>query len=136
MKIFVFVPNEQKNYIFDFVWLSVHCLHFINLNINNILPKVDELRNAIVIEQTEWNLTLTRQKITIISPNFLVWKFYGKAQFPHQEIRWNFGILRSVKLSVVKLKWKDMNNSIEKAWLILIKISSHIIINLHFTWTL
>ena len=22
-------------------------------------------------------------KNTVISPNFLVWKFYGKAQFPH-----------------------------------------------------
>ena len=29
---------------------------------------------------------------TVISPNFLVWKFRGK---PHQEIRWNCGIFRS-----------------------------------------
>ena len=53
----------------------------------------------------------------MISPNFLVWKFCEKAQFPHsfgrarkimrklclstkfphQEIRWNHGILRSAK---------------------------------------
>ena len=41
---------------------------------------------------------------TVISPNFLVWKFCGKAQFrklrfsvrlPHQEIRWNYGVLCS-----------------------------------------
>ena len=51
-------------------------------------------------------------KNTVISPNFLVWKFCGKAQFrespetmqkqclstkfPHQNIRWNYSILRSV----------------------------------------
>ena len=35
-------------------------------------------------------------KNTVISPNFLVWKFCGKAQFSHQEITWNYGILRSV----------------------------------------
>ena len=54
-------------------------------------------------------------KNTVISPNFLVWTFWGKAQFPHsfrrfarncantvpfnkisyQEIRWIYGILRS-----------------------------------------
>ena len=26
-------------------------------------------------------------KNTVISPNLLVWKYCGKAQFPHQEIR-------------------------------------------------
>ena len=26
-------------------------------------------------------------KNAVISPDFLVWKFYEKAQFPHQEIR-------------------------------------------------
>ena len=31
-----------------------------------------------------------------ISPYFLVWKFCGKAQFPHQKIRRNCGILRSI----------------------------------------
>ena len=54
-------------------------------------------------------------KNRVISPNFLVWKFCGKAQFPHsfgelpetmrklylstkfphQEITWNYGIFRS-----------------------------------------
>ena len=52
------------------------------------------------------------EKVTVVSSNFLVWKFCGKAQFPysfgrfaqnyaetclstkfpHQEIRWNYGI--------------------------------------------
>ena len=55
-------------------------------------------------------------KNTVVSPDFLVWKFCGKAKFPHsfgdspetmqklclsakflhQEIRWNNGIFRSV----------------------------------------
>ena len=41
-------------------------------------------------------------KTAVISSNFLVWKFLetlGKlclsTKFPHQEIRWNYGILRS-----------------------------------------
>ena len=29
---------------------------------------------------------------TVISPNFLVCQFGRKAQFPQQEIRWNYGI--------------------------------------------
>ena len=32
---------------------------------------------------------------TKISPNFLVWKFCGNAQFPHQDIRQDLGIFRS-----------------------------------------
>ena len=44
-------------------------------------------------------------KNIVISRNFLVWKFYEKAQFPqlclstkfiYQEIRWNYDIFRSV----------------------------------------
>ena len=31
-------------------------------------------------------------KYHLILFNFLVWKFCCKAQFPHQEIRWNYGI--------------------------------------------
>ena len=58
---------------------------------------------------------------TVVSPNFLVWKFCGKAQFlhnfgrftqnyaetvpfhkiPHHEIRWNYGIFRSVAYKFV-----------------------------------
>ena len=41
---------------------------------------------------------------TEISPNLLVWKFCGKAQFPHQKIRWNLVILRSVHCSGSQLK--------------------------------
>ena len=26
---------------------------------------------------------MTAKKITVISPNFLIWKFYGKSQFPY-----------------------------------------------------
>ena len=57
-------------------------------------------------------------KNTVISPNFLVWKFCGKvrivlgdlpetmkklclsSKFPHQTIRWNYGIFCSVKFQV------------------------------------
>ena len=41
-------------------------------------------------------------KNTIISPNFLVWKFCGKAQFPQQEIRWNYDFFGSVYSLVIK----------------------------------
>ena len=34
-------------------------------------------------------------KNTVISPNFLVWKLCLSAKFPHQEIRWNYGIFTS-----------------------------------------
>ena len=54
-------------------------------------------------------------KNTVILPDFLVWKFCRKAQFPqpirpklcgnclsakfpHEEIRWNYGIFRSVRV--------------------------------------
>ena len=63
-------------------------------------------------------------KNTVISPNSLVWKFYGKTQFPHsfgrfawnyaenvpfqkfpnQEIRWNCGIFHSALCSVLLLE--------------------------------
>ena len=45
----------------------------------------------IFVLNTAWN--------AVISPNFLVWEFCGKAQFPHQKIRRNHGILRSEILS-------------------------------------
>ena len=62
--------------------------------------------------QTLWDNTSTA-KNTVIPPSFLVWKFCGKVQFlhckaqlmrklclstkfPHQEIRWNYGIFHSV----------------------------------------
>ena len=35
-------------------------------------------------------------KNTVILSNFLVCTFCGKAQFQHQEIRWNYGLFRSV----------------------------------------
>ena len=61
-------------------------------------------------------------KNTVISPNFLVWKFCGKAQFPHsfgrnyaetvpfhkistpQEIRWNYGF------------FSQWNNNVQWYW--------------------
>ena len=58
---------------------------------------------------TVWNI--------VISPNFLVGKIFGKAQFwqkalclsanfPHQEIRWNYGVLRSIR-------WYSSSSSLE-----------------------
>ena len=35
-------------------------------------------------------------KNTVISPDFLVWKLCLSAKLPHQEIRWNYDIFRSV----------------------------------------
>ena len=47
------------------------------------------------------NFASTVEKITakntVNSPDFLVWKFCGDAQFPYQETRWNYGILGSGK---------------------------------------
>ena len=36
-----------------------------------------------------YSLNMTNYKNTVISPNFVVWDFCGKTQFPHPEIRWN-----------------------------------------------
>ena len=41
------------------------------------------------------NTIMSTAKNTVIWPNFLLWKFSAKAQFPHQEIRWNYGIFSS-----------------------------------------
>ena len=45
----------------------------------------------------------TTAKNTVISPNFLVWKFIRKlclsTKFPHQKIRWNYGIFRGKPLA-------------------------------------
>ena len=63
---------------------------------------------------------------TVISPNFLLWTFCERhsfprvsgdspktlrklclsAKFPHQEIRWNYGILRSVSFCKCKFEWR------------------------------
>ena len=45
--------------------------------------------------------------------NFLVWKLCLSTKFPHQEIRWNYGILRSVCNCIIKIK---MNKKI-KIWM-------------------
>ena len=58
-------------------------------------------------------------KNTVISPKFLEWKFFGKAQFPHsfdnlseavhfqkfthKEIRWNYGIFCSDRSSICQI---------------------------------
>ena len=65
-------------------------------------------------------------KNTVISHDFLEWKFCGKAQFPHsfgrkfphQKIRWNYGIFRSDKTytfmkALELLKWETMLNLLE-----------------------
>ena len=46
--------------------------------------------------QIPLKVSITRHtaKNTVILPNFLVWKFCEKAQFPYQEIRRNYGIFR------------------------------------------
>ena len=100
---------------------------------NNALSK--KIRNIILRHYIVQIFTLRRSyfaKNTVISPDFLVWKFYSKTKFshsfrwiawngmrklflstkfPHQEIRWNYSIFRSelfhrvlaLKLSVSSL---------------------------------
>ena len=83
-------------------------------------------------------LVCDHQKRTVISPNFLMWKYCGKAQFrairlsikfPHQEIRRNFGILRSESFANIVNDTHRENcillNSVQEfieieAWLLLI----------------
>ena len=48
--------------------------------------------------QVFYEIEVHTAKNTVISSDFLVWKFCGKTQFPHQEIMWNCGIFRSVKV--------------------------------------
>ena len=63
-------------------------------------------------------------KNTVISPDFLVWEFCRQAQFlhrmrklclsakfPHQEIRWNYDIFRSIpsfKIEEYLILWKNL----------------------------
>ena len=72
-------------------------------------------------------------KNTVISPNFLVWKFCGKVQFlqsfvlcgnclftkfPQQETRWNYCIFRSVCWIRITLKYGDSSPNINlRIWL-------------------
>ena len=44
--------------------------------------------------------------IVVISPNFMVWKFCRKTQFPHREIRWNYDVLRSGTFYENSLRYK------------------------------
>ena len=84
------------------------------------------LNKTVILLKVNWYTT----KNTVISPNFLMWKFCEKTQFlhsfawitrtmwnvsfhkfPHQIIRWNYGILRSdtlydlVKICLIIDKW-------------------------------
>ena len=82
-------------------------------------------------------------KNSIISPNFLVWQFCGKAQFPqsfgrpklcanclstklpHQEIRWNYAIFRSDKVFLrIFSREKIAREKIVFAVFLLIKVKS------------
>ena len=47
-----------------------------------------------------WSIELNTAKSTVNSTNFLMWKYCWKVQLPHQEIRWNFGILSSEICSI------------------------------------
>ena len=58
------------------------------------------------MSKKDWSHETYTTENTVISADFLVWKFCGKAQFPHsfgriaiiphQEIRWSHGIFCSV----------------------------------------
>ena len=54
-------------------------------------------------------------KNTVISPDFLVWKFCGKAQFPHHKIRSNYGIFRCVLFNY-NVKSYSVNKHITETW--------------------
>ena len=89
-----------------------------------IKPKSDEYqytkcRNLVLFQISIVDSTA---KNTVISPNFLVWKFCGKEQFPHsfgqfarnytelflstkfphQQIKWNYGIFCSVLIKIFR----------------------------------
>ena len=52
---------------------------------------------------------------TVFSPNLLVWKYCGKAQFLHQEIRLNCDILSSDRNSVFAvIAQKQMSGGVLK----------------------
>ena len=110
-----------------FLSLTVICSVGMKLLIPRIVPLriliflfYNKLNNYVIEKMGSEYLKKGNDKIcfawnALISPNFPVWEFCGKAQFPHsfgrlprnyaemclstkfphQEIRWNYGILRS-----------------------------------------
>ena len=90
-------PNEKCNYRYYIdIWKVFQAIPL----------KLSKKIYILLIYKEEY---LIIAKNTIISPNFLVWKFCGMAQFPHnmpklcislkfpaQKIRWNYGIFHSV----------------------------------------
>ena len=93
---FIYSFDHIKNF-----QVHVFCFFYFIRNISDQIVQINKCWPAL-------------RKNTVISPNFLVYAFYGKSQFPHsfdsteamrilclsakllhQEIRWNYGILRS-----------------------------------------
>ena len=60
---------------------NVHSVLTCLLDINHVVDKSNAFDRSISIEPT------TTAKNVVNSLNFLVWKFCGKALFPHQELR-------------------------------------------------
>ena len=106
------IHNEWFGTILDsyeneLIWITLFSFHFL-LKGTNSFSKL-----LIYFKHNHVNTA----KNTVISPNFLVWKFCGNAQFPHQEIRWNYGprqetcIGETKKMDVMVTQWKDKSDS-------------------------
>ena len=57
--------------------------------------------NTIFVHRAKY-IAKNIEKNTIISPNFLVWKFCGKAQFPHSEKYWE-------KIIIDTINWRKLS---------------------------
>ena len=64
--------------------------------------------NTIFVHRAKY-IAKNIEKNTIISPNFLVWKFCGKAQFPHSEKHWE-------KIIIDTINWRKLSPARKNHW--------------------
>ena len=80
-------------HFFEFYGEFVPCEYHISINLR-VGKEERSCERERDLRKELWPIPTTA-KNTVISPDFLVWKFCGKAQFPHQEIRRNYGSFHS-----------------------------------------
>ena len=106
-----------KPFLLPFFWLAAINFqkHFLMSILYYFITKISQTTLAFFFHKLKKKWWKKTAKNIIASPNFLVWKFCGKAQFLHsfgwfaknyaesvpfhkipQEIRWNYGIFRNV----------------------------------------
>ena len=91
-----------KKYVIFCVWFSSKLdIGIITLNYFVMPQRAQQL-----VPRRKWNMSsfhvVTTVKNTVSSPNFLEWKFCGKAQLPHSfgqfaRIMWNYGLFSSAR---------------------------------------